>query len=261
MPTSISTTILRRELETYVVAYPGRRKQRNWWRRPLLVSAVADDRFDILPKIADRCHLLPEDLLAGTRSVIVFFIPFAADLLTENTPGKFPCRNWGLAYQQTNRLIEAAAAHLGNRLEDAGFASAVTPATHNFDPVRLVSGWSHKHLAYIAGLGRFGVNAQMITPAGCGGRLGSLVTSADLGDHPLVSDTELCLHKAGQDCLQCVARCPVKAVGEAGIDRPRCFTRLKLNLARTEALAGLEETTHVCGKCQVGLPCTILTNS
>jgi hypothetical protein len=49
----------------------------------------------------------------------------------------------------------------------------------------------------------------------------------------------------------------VEAVSEAGIDRRRCWTRLKQNRAKTEALAGLDSHTHVCGKCQVLVPCSL----
>ncbi len=133
----------------------------------------------------------------------------------------------------------------------------MTPATHNFDPIKLISRWSHKHLGYIAGLGRFGINAQFITPSGCAGRLGSLVTDAKLGNSPLVREKELCLHKKGYKCLVCVDRCPVSAVSESGITRKLCWERLKSNLLQTESLAGLENTTHVCGKCQVFVPCSL----
>ena len=105
--------------------------------------------------------------------------------------------------------------------------------------------------------GRFGINAQLITPSGCAGRLGSLVTDADLGNSFMIDHQELCLHKAGQNCLKFIGRCPVGAIGEDGIDRHRCFARLKVNINHTKALAGLEETTHVCGKCVVNLPCSI----
>ena len=98
---------------------------------------------------------------------------------------------------------------------------------------------------------------QSITPAGCAGRLGSLVTDAELGDNSLIKDKELCLHKNGHECLVCVERCPVGAVSEVGIDRKLCLERLKANLVQTVELAGLENTTHVCGKCQVFVPCSL----
>jgi len=248
---------LRALVEDYVSTYPEKTGETNVWQKPLLATARADDRFNILPQIADEEHLLPQDLLSSARSVVVFFIPFKKTLAIENHKGEFPCRNWGIAYASTNQLINSACGHIQNYLEGRGYRAALTPATHNFDQEKLVSRWSHKHLGYISGLGRFGVNAQFITPSGCAGRLGSLVTNADLGDSPLVTEKELCLHKNGRNCLVCVRRCPVGAVSESGIDRRLCWERLKANLAGTEALKGLGKTTWVCGKCQVLVPCSL----
>lgn len=247
---------LGRIVEAFVSSYPARAKVRNWWRKPLLATAQVDDRFQILPRIASDEHLLPRDLLPSAKTLIVFFIPFVQALIDENSPGKFPCRNWRVAYEATNALIGLVAEEIREQLAMQSYSSALTPATHNFDEVKLVSRWSHKHLAYLSGLGRFGVNAQLITPSGCAGRLGSLVTEAELGNNPLVQSRELCLHKADKECLKCLKRCPVGALREEGIDRQRCWTRLRLNLNNTDALAGLQETTHVCGKCVVDLPCS-----
>jgi len=249
---------LRNLIEEHVTNYPSDINTTNWWRKPLLVTAKIDDRFKALPKIAAEGHMLPWELMPTAKSLIVFFLPFIKELVDENTPGKFPCRNWGLAYESTNSLIGFLSDRIKNYLAAQGYMSELTPATHNFDEVRLVSMWSHKHLAHLSGLGRFGVNAQMITTVGCAGRLGSLLTEAELGDNPLVGPEELCLYKRGEECLQCVKRCPVSAVSEEGkgIDRKRCWDRLKLNLEKTEALSGLQESTHVCAKCAVGLPCS-----
>ncbi|MFH1135797.1 MAG: epoxyqueuosine reductase [Pseudomonadota bacterium] len=248
---------LRRELTRYVTEYPETFHERDWWRPPLLATARVDQRFEILPRIAADNHWLPTDLMPTARAVVVFFIPFKAELAEENHPGKFPCPNWGVAYEVTNQLIESACARLGEVLTEHGHQCVLTPATENFDAERLVARWSHKHLGYVAGLGRFGINAQFITPSGCAGRMGSLVTDADLGDHPLVTKPELCLHKVGRECLQCVARCPVKAVRvEEGIDRHRCNNRLNFNWDNRIKL-GLGERSHGCAKCQVNLPCSL----
>ncbi len=245
-------------IENYVRVYPETAKEKNLWRTPILATAKADERFDILPKIAADDHSLPKELLPTGKSVAVFFVPFVEDLARENHEGKIPCRNWGLAYEATNDLINSLCSEIREFLKKAGYESALVPATHNFDPIKLMARWSHKHLGYIAGLGRFGVNAQFITPSGCAGRLGSLVTEANLGDHPLVSENELCLHKNGQKCLDCVRRCPVGAVSEKkGIDRKKCWKRLQSNLHETKELAGLQQTTDVCGKCQVLVPCSL----
>lgn len=257
MNPTITPQDLRNLLTDYVQAYPVTYHERPIWREPLLVNARADDRFDRLPDIAARDHLLPSGLLAETRSVVVFFLPFKKELAVENHKGDTPCRNWGLAYEATNRLINRASEYLQGYFKARGYRAALTPATHNFNEAELVARWSHKHLGYLAGLGRFGVNAQLITPSGCAGRMGSLVTEADLGDAPLVRAPELCLHKNGRKCLVCLKRCPVDAVSTTGIDRRLCWERLKSNLAKLEALAGMDSETHVCAKCQVLVPCSL----
>jgi hypothetical protein len=61
---------------------------------PLLATAVADERFLALPRIAASDHLQPQDLLATARSVIVYFIPFVHELAEENRYGEIPCRHW-----------------------------------------------------------------------------------------------------------------------------------------------------------------------
>lgn len=247
---------LRRLVEDFVAAYPAQAEVRAWWRKPVLVTARIDDRFEALPRIATEDHALPRDLLPTAESLIVFFIPFVKELLVENRKGPRPCRNWGLAYVQTNQLITALGQALSDHLSERGFASAQTPATHNFDSQRLVSRWSHKHLGHLAGLGRMGHNCQLITPAGCSGRLGSLVTEADLGDSPLIETDQACLLKAGQDCQVCIEACPVGALSQNGFDRRRCWEYLNENQAANPDFADLPQTTQVCGKCVAVMPCS-----
>ncbi len=248
---------LRSFIEDLVLSAKARTETDDFWRSPLLATAEADSRFDDLGRIAAEDHLRPNDLLASAKAVIVFFIPFTRALAEDNHPGKFPCRNWGLAYESTNALINTLGEKLRDFLAQKGYQAALTPATHNFDEERLVARWSHKHLGHLVGLGRFGVNAQLITPAGCAGRLGSLVTDADLGNHALVESGELCLHKIGKECLECVKRCPVRAVSPEGVDRKRCWDRLLFTINHRENFAGLKSSTNVCGKCQVLVPCSL----
>lgn len=253
-----SISELRHLLETYVAEEPARLKHEGWWRRPLLVSAPVDQRFDVLTEIAMDEHLHPRDLLKTAKSVIVFFIPFVKELIKENRSGNRPCRNWGLAYVETNDLINRAGEAVADFLKTAGYASGLTPATHNFDEKRLMARWSHKHLGHLTGLGRFGAHFMLITPAGVCGRFGSLVTEADLGDNPLMDAPEACLLKAGEKCGKCIERCPVNALTESGFDRRKCWDRLNENLHTLDYYADLPESTHVCGKCNTMLPCSFV---
>jgi epoxyqueuosine reductase len=256
MQKEITMATVRKFVEHFVEAEPNRLHTDGWWQKPLVVSAVVDQRFDRLPQIAYHGHLSPRDLLAGAKSVLVFFLPFKTDLIKENKIGDRPCRNWGLAYVQTNDLIGRLGAALGGLFDEQGFKSALTPATHNFDEVELAARWSHKHLGYLAGLGRFGVNRLLITPVGCTGRLGSLVTEAELGDHPLIETEEACLLKAGHECGKCMEACPVQALKEDDFDRRACWRRLKENRRTLPEFSDLPLSTHVCGKCAALVPCS-----
>jgi len=247
---------LRRTAEAFVAEEPGRMGTEGWWRPPLLATAPVDERFEALARIAADDHLHPRDLLPTVRSVVVFFIPFRKELVRENRPGERPCRNWGLAYVQTNDLINRLSQHLGDRLDEQGFQCGLTPATHNFSEAKLMARWSHKHLGHLAGLGRFGTHRMLITPSGCTGRLGSLVTEAELEDSPLIETKEACLLKAGHKCGKCIEACPVSALSENHFDRQGCWKRLKENRRTLEGFSDLPESTHVCGKCAALMPCS-----
>jgi len=256
MDKNIGIGTLRKFAECFVEAEPGRLGTDGWWQRPLMVSASIDQRFDQLPTIVYNEHRHPRALLPSAGSVVVFFIPFKKNLAKENREGDRPCRNWGHAYVQTNDLIGRLTGALGDLLAQHGFKSRLTAATHNFDEIALMSRWSHKHLGYLAGLGRFGVHHMLITPAGCTGRLGSLVTEAELGDNPLIETGETCLLKAGQKCGKCIESCPVQAIKEDDFDRRLCWDRLNENRRSLSYFSDLPETTHVCGKCAAIMPCS-----
>ena len=249
---------LRQFLERFVEDEPGRIGEEGWWQKPLMVSAQINNRFDRLPEIAYREHMMPLDLLPSAKSVVVFFIPFKQEMILENKKGDRPCRNWGLAYVRTNDLIGRVSTALGELLTEHNFKSGLTPATHNFNEAALMARWSHKHLGYIAGLGRFGTHCMLITPSGCTGRLGSFVTEAELGDHPLMQTEEACLLKAGRTCGKCMEVCPVQALKENDFDRRGCWDRLKENRRTLDYFSDLPETTHVCGKCAAMMPCSFM---
>ncbi|MGD2187629.1 MAG: 4Fe-4S binding protein [Desulfobacterales bacterium] len=247
---------LRKLAQEYVASEPARMGIEGFWQTPLLASAPIDGRFDRLPQIAFNEHVHPHDLLPTARSLIVFFIPFKRELIKENKQGDRPCRNWGLAYVQTNNLIERLSQALQEYLAAGGFKSGLTPATHNFDEGTLMARWSHKHLAFLANLGRFGTHHMLITPAGCAGRFGSLVTEAEIEEHAHIDTNEACLLKAGKKCGECIEACPVNALSENGFERRKCWNRLNENLAILDYLADLPHSTHVCGKCAALMPCS-----
>ena len=256
MNNKLSVEELRKFAENFVEEEPERLGTEGWWQTPLLTAAPIDARFNQLPQIAADDHLLPRDLLPTAKSVIVFYIPFKKALVKANKIGEHPCREWGVAYVQTNDLIGRLSQALGDLLAEHGYKSGLTPATHNFDDVKLMARWSHKHLAHLVNLGRFGVNHLLITPVGCTGRLGSFVSEAELGEHPLIDTKEACLLKAGKECGKCIKACPVDALSEDDFDRRSCWDRLNDNRRILAHFSDLPDSTHVCGKCAALVPCS-----
>ncbi len=223
------------------------------WGDPVLASAHAcDPMFDTLRQVAGPSHLAPRDVLEGARTVVVFFVPFSRHIVSSNAGGRFQSEAWAMAYIQTNALIEKATLRLCGLLRRQGFEAAGIQPTHNFDETTLVSRWSHRHAAFIAGLGTFGLNRMLITEKGCCGRLGSVITSARLEPDPRPG-REYCLFRRDGSCSACIARCPSGALSADGFDRRRCYETLLSN----EGLYPHLGKADACGKCLCALPCSM----
>lgn len=247
-------SLLIREAANFVRCYPEWKSTETRWKRPLLGFAMAQDSlFYQIKKWVRSTHAMPRDLLPSAKSVISFFLPFENRIHRENAEEHFyASRSWAVAYIETNSLIRDLGEHLKAFLEKEGFRTVLTPATHNYEPEVLVSDWSHRHVAYVTGLGRLGLNNWLITDKGCCGRLGTLVTEAIF--RPSVRPTrEFCLARDGHACSACLSRCVYGALSRDGFDRFACNRQLLKNDAHFRDL----QTTDVCGKCGCNLPCSV----
>ena len=217
--------------------------------RRAVVALVDGLGFELLLRRGGHTPFL-RGLLPGARSVIAYFVPFTRALARSNREGYYASPEWARAYVETNRLIEQLNAHLAGILEAEGHTCALVPATHNFDPRSLRSNWSHRHAAYIAGLGGFGLHTLLITASGCCGRIGSLLTTAPLPPSPR-PQREACLHRHDGSCRACVERCVSGALQTEAFDRQRCYALLLENQRRHERLG----VADACGKCVCAVPC------
>jgi epoxyqueuosine reductase QueG len=223
------------------------------WKSPLVAYASADDPlFETLKEVASPTHVLPQDFLTEAQTVITYFIPFRDEIIKSNKSGRFTSRSWANTYIETNKLIAAVNEHLQKFLISHGYKAVFVPATHNFDEKTLLSDWSHRSAAYIAGLGTFGVNHMLITESGCCGRIGSLITDLQLTPTPR-PPAEYCLHKADGSCGRCAKKCVNHALTIDTLDKHKCYEMCLINAAR---LSDLESIADVCGKCLVGVPCS-----
>jgi epoxyqueuosine reductase QueG len=244
--------LIRKTIKEFVAAY--RHSSDIGWKEPLVAYARADDPlFATLKDVASPTHALPTDFLPEARTVITYFIPFDAGVVESNRRGRFSSRAWALAYIETNKLIGALNKHLQGVLIEKGYKAVFVPATHNFDEETLLSNWSHRSAAYIAGLGTFGLNRMLITELGCCGRIGSLITDLEINPTPR-PDRELCLFKTDGSCGRCVKKCVNDALKQEGFDKQKCY---EMCLVNADRLNDLESISDVCGKCLVAVPCSM----
>jgi epoxyqueuosine reductase QueG len=197
-------------------------------------------------------HLLPEDILADAQSIISFFIPFHESIIKSNIKNIEASEEWAAAYIYTNDLIRTINNRVEIILNENGYSTGKIPATHNFDRDKLISNWSHRHIAYIARLGTFGINNMLITDKGCCGRLGSIITGCKFSYNSTEKLNEKCLNKLDGSCGICQKKCIADAYTGNQFNRHKCYEKCLMN-AELHKDAGYAD---VCGKCLVGLPCS-----
>ena len=224
------------------------------YRKPLVGFASASDPlWERLPLEVEPTHLMPRDLLPGAKSAVAFFIPFSREVVKANRAGDAMAPSWAKGYIELNNLINSISAEVAQTLRPLKVNCAAQPSTHNWDPVTLASRWSHRSVAYICGLGSFGLNRLLITDSGSAGRCGSFVIDAEV-EPTSREERERCLYMRDGSCKICVKSCPVGALtitGEgrsADIDKHgKCYPRLLSN----EEWSGAD----ACGKCICRGPC------
>lgn len=223
------------------------------YRKPLIGFASAHDPlFNEMKEIIGPHHLHPTELLPDAQTVIAFFLPFTETVIATNRKGSQISKEWAIAYIETNKLIATISSELKRELASLGINVVTQPATHNFNEQDLTANWSNKSVAYVAGLGTFGLNHMLITKAGCAGRFGSTVISAKVP--PSTRPTsENCLYIRDSKCQFCVNNCPTGALTLDGLDKQRCYTQL-LDVDKLFPDLGF---CDVCGKCAVG-PCALI---
>lgn len=246
--------IITQSIENFVSQRMLTDKSRTRWDTPLVGFAAADDSlFAKLKEVVRLSHSTPDELLSGAGTVIVYFLPFSQNIPQSNRQGYNASPEWAVAYVETNQLIIDLNQHLNELLKKQGYATKILPPTHNFDTEQLMADWSHKHIAYVAGLGKFGLHHMLITEKGCCGRFGSLVTDAVITPTPR-PEREFCLGRHDGSCKVCLKKCPVGALTEESYDRHKCYELLLENadLYESEGLA------DVCGKCTSVVPCSFI---
>jgi epoxyqueuosine reductase len=86
------------------------------------------------------------------------------------------------------------------------------------------SNWSERHVAFVAGLGTFGLHRALITAKGTTVRIGSVITTLVLSPtpRPYTRYDEYCPFLTRGTCGACMKRCPPAAITERGKNNNAC---------------------------------------
>ncbi len=226
------------------------------------------DAFDPLyrrmkkPEAIGPWFRLPQEWLPGARRVISIFFPFSEPVrkslrtaVTEIPP------EWLHGRIEGHEAMLAFARSLAKDIQNAG-ARALIPALdprfgvimrgkgisgfETGDPNVFGSRWSERHVAYISGLGTFGLSRGIITERGMAGRFCSIVTDLELDVTPRTYQGlyDWCIR-----CGACVQRCPENAISlDHGKDHIPCADRINQSKIDYAPRYG-------CGMCQTAVPC------
>ena len=223
-------------------------------------AAAADPLFAQFktPGIIGEHFVLPGEWLNGAQTVISAFLPFTEAVKKANGANMdWPADEWLHARIEGQAFMAKLIHHAAEHLEKEGFAALVPLTDKRFSSKHphvhdatsqdfYTSNWSERHVAYVCGLGTFGLSKGLITKKGVAGRFMSLVTTAffEPSERPYASIDAYCTR-----CGACIRNCPAKAISlEKGKEHPVCSTFIDRTMEQCKPRYG-------CGKCQVKVPC------
>lgn len=242
--------------------------------RPLTgVAAGNDAYYDFLKEHIGAFHWNPSEVFqlkypgpVDQEKLKVVSIVFPQSMeakIAQSREQKCPAREWIVSRGEWEPLMKEFSGKLVEKLESMGIRSVSIDLQPEFSTMQsetlgLSSKWSHRHSAYLAGLGTFGLSEGLITEKGKAVRITSLIIEADLtpSDKPYSSYNEWCLYFRDGSCGICMKRCPVGAITDAGHDKTACEDYEEYFAAHYWP-EDIERGDYIlgCGLCQAGTPC------
>lgn len=202
----------------------------------------------------------PTEWLPNARTVVSYFAPFTEFVRRGNEADPLEVgHGWLYARVDGQAFLHRMNHHMEDFFRQHG-VEAISPYSSNdfqhvfaagtnpaLDPaLSFTSNWSERHVAYVCGLGTFGLSKGLITKKGVAGRFGSFVISADLptDERPYTGLYDYC-----SMCGRCAKNCPAHAISlEEGKKHLPCSVYVKSMGVKYSPFFG-------CGKCQVNTPC------
>lgn len=210
------------------------------------VRAAPAGRWSTDPLVSSRIGpgRRPLDIMPDAKSVVVVAVPIQKTVL-DTAPSIY----YNHLYNTVNALLDGVTERLALELNIMGHRAVYVPrdgyhgiAGLREDPSAF---FSHRHAAYLAGMGTFGWNNMLLTEEyGPRVRFSSVITSAEL-PYGEVMERQLCI-----GCGKCARVCPVHAISSDGY--PSGITLKQACVENSAKLAA--EGRSPCGRCIAACP-------
>lgn len=244
------------------------------WEEPLIGYASGDDEyFEFLKEHIGDFHWSPSEAFSlkysdcpspSDLTVISLAFPHSEEILTaQSRQSKFPDKRWAAARGTWEKFVKEFASSFEEILDAKGTRAVsidLRPELRRETSERLgiCATWSHRHAAFAAGLGTFGLSDGFITEKGKAVRFMTFIVDADIEPTPRGErgHYDWCLYFKSGICGACIRRCPKRAVSEKGHDKIKCYEYTKVCYDTLSETIDTSEMIEVgCGLCQTKVPC------
>lgn len=220
------------------------------YEAPIFAFGSAEDEYFKLLKeesvIGDH-FILPKHWLPEAKTVISFFLPFTEEIRRGNSRDMdWPSPEWLHGRIEGHGFLIKLVKYIESELISGGYKSIIPTLDQRFKSENYSSNWSERHVAFVCGLGTFGLSKGLITKKGVAGRFGSIITDLELSTDK--RDYEA-IYEYCSMCGKCIKNCPVDAISfENGKNHDICSNFLDKTAEKFKPRYG-------CGKCQVDVDC------
>lgn len=255
---------LQAALAQFLKTHPANRLENGdrIYDEPLVGIASANDPYFLeftKPEVIGDVFRVPADWLDGAVSVVSYFLPFSEAVRKSNRTTGLPSPEWLHARFRGEDLNNEAKRFVVSLIKAKGHRAVAPTLDGRFTQTAdFRSSWSERHVAFVAGLGTFGLSRGLITAKGMAGRFGSVVTDLEITptERPYSNPFEYCLFLSGKaQCKVCVDRCPVQAITDEGKAHPPCSSYMRREDLVQDIRNRFGYRYLACGKCQTGVPC------